>query len=102
MPFKSEVYFPQSYRAPEIKPHLPSKPDLQGFAFTVQNLQAGEPNMGLRTLTLHIIILRFVGCPPESIALDYIRSLSLLPISLWPLHCVFSCISFLGGFALFH
>ena len=51
--FKIEVsLFPQSCRASIIKPHWPSKPNALGARFPVPDPQAGEADMGLRTLIL--------------------------------------------------
>ena len=107
-PLRVSLYFPQSFGAPEIKPNWSSRSNALGNTFWVQDPQAGEPNMGLRTLTAlenhcNIIILQFVGHPPRVMGLDYIASLPLLPVSLWFVLYVFSYRrSFLVGSVLFH
>lgn len=74
--------------------------------FLVQYLQAGEPDMGLRTVismgdSLHCNYFQFVCLPLRDIGLDYIASLPLQTISLYFLLCVFHCTSFLVGSVFF-
>ena len=65
-----ESLFPQSCGAPALKPDLPSKPNGLGAPPPdAKTPQAGEPDMGLRTLLWEkfcdIIIFQFVGHPPN-------------------------------------
>ena len=50
-PSKSRICFPQSCGASALKPCLFQSQVLLGFLLPVPDLQAGEPDMGLRTLT---------------------------------------------------
>ena len=101
VPFKSEVSISPS----PLGPSKVSPADLRiqmfwGLVFLIQDPCAGEPNVGLRSLTpmfllwenlCNVIILQFVSCPPGDMGLDYIASLPFLLISRWFLLYVFSC-----------
>ena len=75
--------------------------------FPVQGPQAGEPDVGLRTLTavgepLQCNYPPVVGHPPGGKGPDYIASPPFLPVLLWFVPYVFSCRrSFLVGCGLF-
>ena len=106
VPFKNEVsVFPSPVGLPKLSPSGLQSQMLWGLAFLVQDPRAGEPDVGLRTLTpVGIIILQFVGRPPRCVGFDYIRE-SIPPTHLS--HCgsffVFSCRrSFLVASILFH
>lgn len=103
-PFRNGVYFPQHSGSPECMLCWPSRANVVGFVFPVQDFQFGEPQLEVcgvqipcsfgRTSTV-VIILPFVGHPCGGIVPDCTASLSLLRVWLWFLY-VFSCRSLLA------
>ena len=81
--------FPQSCGVPVIKAHWPSKPNVLEAPPPMPDLQAWEPDVGLRTLTLvrEPLQCNYFSVPPT--------------ISLWLLFVFGSRISFLVGYSLF-
>ena len=84
---------------------------LWGLIFSVQDPQAGKPDMGLRTLTpvgkpLPYNYSPVCGLPTPGVGvhmgLDYMVNPPLPSISLWFLLYAFSCRSFLIGSGRFH
>ena len=105
MLFKSKVsVYPSPVGSPKLSSIGPESQMLWGLKFPVQDSQAGEPNMGLRSLTPAIRFFSSLWVThPEGMRLDYSTRLLLLPVSLWFLLYVFSCRrSFLEVSGLFH
>ena len=98
--------FPQSCGAPALKPTGLQSQMLWGFLFPMPDPQAGDPVLGLRTLTpvgepLQYNYFLFVSPPLGSYGFDYTTNVPLVPS-----HCdfffVFVCkISFSVGSILF-
>ena len=80
-------------------PQWPPKPALLGLIFPVHDFQVGEPILGFGSFApwgeaLYFDYSLSVGCLPRGVGLDYTLSPSLLPISVWFLHYIFTCASF--------
>ena len=106
-PFKSEDYFPQPSRTPQIKPCCPSKPNAPGACLPGAGplgwgAQYGAQNSHYSGRTSAIvIILHFVCCPPQGMTLYWESAPPTLLVVI--LLYVFSCRrSFLVGSGLFH
>ena len=107
-PLREKTLFPQSCGSLERSP-LVFGAKCSGFlSFQCRTSGAGEPDMGLKTLTTVEELLQYnyspvCGSPlPQGYGLDYITSLPLLHGSLWFLLYVFSGRSSMVGSGLFH
>ena len=98
-PFKNGVSFPQRSDSSECTLCWPSRANVVGFVFPVQDFQFGEPQLevcgvqipcSLGRTSEVVIILPFVGHPCGGIVLNCTASLSLLLVWLRFLY-VFSC-----------
>ena len=95
--------FPQSSGSPIIKSHWPLRPDSPGIPSPFVGLQAGKPDMGLRTFTTVGELLRYYCSPvcgsPTWLVWDLILSIMPLLSSRCSFFFVFGHgVSFFGGF----
>ena len=105
-PQEWSFFFPQSCGIPSVKPHWPSKPILWGFLLLLPDLQAGKPDVGLRTFTpvgelLWCNYFPVCGLPTRWVW-DLILSWLCPSYHLVASFFVFGCmVSFLSGFSVF-